>query len=1114
MQPRLLAWALFAVVGACQMCGGQSTSANPASMVAIDHSFGQIPLTFEVNRGQTDPKVKFLSRRKGYTAFLTSGGMVLSLHPSTSGEESAQLRANPRTSRRPASVELKLMGAAKNPTVVGEDLQPGKVNYFFGNDPTKWKTNIATYGRVRYKNVYSGIDVLYYGNHRQLEYDFEIQAGADPAQIQFEVNGVDQCELDAEGNLLLTLGSQQFHLQSPSVYQQSNNQRMVVNGSYVLTDSKHFAFKVASYDPKSPLVIDPVLIYSTYLGSSDDEAITGLAVDSVGSLYVGGFAQSVDFPVTSPGPLASGNDHAFVAKLDPTGSYLVYADYIGGSSMDLGYALTIDAEDDVYLAGSTSSNNFPTVNAYQATNLGSYNTFLTEISADGASILYSTYLGGNGSDWLSAVAIDAVSDVYLTGYTSSTNFPMVNAYQSTVSPNQGGNYGFNGFVTKFEPGGSSLAYSTYIGGSSNVQYSVCDCWGAPESVIVGLALDSSENAYIAGNTNTYNFPTTSGAYESINTAPNNSVIGFVTKFSSSGSLDYSTYFYESSGYITNLNAIAVDGSGSAYVTGMAANDGTFPVTSTSICNPALGAECDWAFVTKFDATASTLLYSTFLGPNNSASPAAIALDQNNDAYVLATTSSSSFVGANPIESYTGGYDLLLTEIDPSASSELFATYLGGAGGAGQTGESMSLDSSGDVYVAGTTTSTDFPTTPGAFQTQSGGNSDLISGFVMKIGPAAAPAVSLTPYSLQYATSIGSTSQPQQVLLRNMGSTALSITSITASQEFEETDNCTLSVPAAGTCTLSVTFLPALVGQQIGSISIKDNAAGSPHIVSLEGTGAGNPVRVSPATLTFPSTPIRTTSAVQIVTLINQDVAGLPITSIQVSGDYAQTNNCPASLASGYSCTITITFGPTATGTRSGELTINDGAIGSPQTVVLSGSGVDFSLTSSVTSSTVEAGGSATYILMLAGVGGAFNNSVALSCSGLPANSQCTLSPTSATPGTGSTSITVTIATTASTAKASAHVAGKSQWEFAFWMQPTGFGVVGLFLSVRKSRRKIVAIVALALIIAPVLLISGCAGGTGIALQGNSGTLFGTYPITVTGSSGSLQHSLVLSLTVN
>ncbi|MFZ0804982.1 MAG: SBBP repeat-containing protein, partial [Candidatus Sulfotelmatobacter sp.] len=621
-------------------------------------------------------------------------------------------------------MQFRLSGATTNPKVVGEDLLPGKVNYFLGNNPTKWRTNVATYARVRYENVYPGIDLVYYGNHRQLEYDFVVSPGADPGLIGFEIQGPSQMQVDEEGNLALQTPNGSLHFQTPAIYQDFGGRHVPITGAYVVKDETHITFQVAHYDPSHPLVIDPVLVYGTYLGGSGDDRATGIAVDSTGSVYVAGYTDSVDFPVATPGSLPSGATHVFVAKLDATGSNLVYADYIGGNSQDYGYALVVDGSNNVYVTGSTASSDFPMVNPYQGTYPGSFNAFLTKISASGSSLLYSTYFGGNGSDIPSGLAIDSLNDVVLAGNTSSTNLPVVNAYQSAVAPNQGGLLGNYGFLTKFNPNGSSLVYSTYLGGNSNIPLNCggIPCWTSPYTAISGVAVDSNGNAYVAGDTNTYNFPTTQGAYLATDTTQMNSNVGFVSKVTSSGSLDYSTYFYESSGILTNIDAIAVDGSGSAYVTGSAVSDGTFPVTSTSICDPGVyGWECGYAFVTKFDPTGSSLLYSTFLGPNNSASPQAIALDANNDVYVLATTSSNTFGIVNGIEPYTNGSDILLAEIDPSASTQLFATYLGGSGD--DSASSVAVDSRGNVYIAGSTDSTDFPVTQGAFQEMVGGNTD-------------------------------------------------------------------------------------------------------------------------------------------------------------------------------------------------------------------------------------------------------------------------------------------------------------------------------------------------------------------------------------------------------
>jgi hypothetical protein len=898
-----------------------------------------LPLTFERNQGQTQPQVKFLSRGRGYTAFLTADGMVLSLRSAKAATSPTPPTAAAQKSLPSvATLQFKLVGAAKNPVAMGEDPQPGKVNYFIGNDPKKWRTNVATYARVRYRNVYPGIDLVYYGNHRQIEYDFAVSPKADASRIQFEIKGAKNVHLDGNGDLVLKTGTGELHFQNPAIYQESNGARTPLQGGYVMQDSTHVGFQLAPRDASKTTVIDPVLVYSTYLGGSGDDQPTGIAVDSSGSVYVAGYTDSADFPLATLGSLPASSTHVFVAKFDVTGSNLVYADYLGGSNQDYGYALALDSANEVYVTGSTASSDFPMVNAYQSTYPGSFNAFLTRISADGSSLLYSTYFGGNGSDIPASVAIDSSSDALIAGNTSSTNLPVSSAYQSTVSPNGGGVWGNYGFVTKFSPDGSQLIYSTYLGGSSNVAYNCggTPCWPSPTSAITGLALDGSGSAYVAGNTNTYDFPTTGGAYITTDSTQQDGIVGFVSKFNGSGALQYSTYFYESSGIYTTVSAIAADSLGSAYITGLAFSDGTFPLTSTTICDPSVyGEACSYAFVTKFDSAGATLLYSTFLGPNNYASPAAIALDANNDAYVLATSSSNTFGLVNGIEAYTSGNDALIAEIDPAAASQLFATFLGGS--SDENSSSMALDSNGNIYVTGNTDSTDFPITQGAFQTILGGATDA---FIAKIAPASAAAVSAAPLSLDFSPqSLSTTSSAQTVLLRNMGSAALTISSITSTANFAETDNCSPGVPAAGSCNLSVTFSPTAVGTLTGSITISDNGAGAPHVIGLSGIGSGAVVAIAPASLTFSSLQVGSTSPDQTVTLTNQGDADLTISNITISGDYAQSNNCPDDLAASASCTFNVTFTPTATGTRTGTITVTDSAAGSPHTVALTGTGV-------------------------------------------------------------------------------------------------------------------------------------------------------------------------------
>jgi hypothetical protein len=1076
------------------------------------------PLTFEVNQGQSAPQVKFLSRGQGYKAFLTAGGIVLSLRPNqpVPVKSASNATASSKSHLPNTILQFRLIGAAQNPAILGEGPLPGRVNYFIGRDPAKWHTNIPTYTSVRYRNVYPGIDLVYYGSHQQLEYDLAVAPGADPSRIQFEITGASHTELDAEGNLVLQTSSGELHFQSPVIYQEASGVRVPVSGSYVMNDSTHIAFHVAQYDASKPLVFDPVLVYSTYLGGSGDDQPSGIAVDSTGSVYLAGSTDSTDFPLATPGSLSSTSTHVFVAKLDPTGSNLVYADYIGGNNEDEGYALALDSANEVYVTGSTASSDFPLVNPYQGTYPGSFNGFLTKVSADGSSLLYSTYLGGNGSDQPASIAIDSLGSVLVAGSTTSKNFPVANAYQATANSNGGGVFGNYGFLTKFSPDGSYLVYSTYLAGNSNVAYN-CDgtpCWSSPYSAINGIAVDSNGNAYAAGITNTYNFPTTSGAYLTNDSTQQNSIVGFAGKFSSSGVLDYSTYFYESSGILTGIKAIAVDGSGSAYITGSAFSDGTFPITSTSICDPGTsGYACDYAFVTKFDPTGSTLLYSTFLGPNNNASPQAIALDAHDDAYVLASTSvlasTPIFDMVNGIEPYSNGSDLLLVEIDPTASTELLATYLGGS--ADESSAGIAIDSTGSLYVAGSTDSSDLPVTQGSFQSVLGGG---IDAFVMKIGPSSAPSVTLSPYSLQYSSqAVNSTSAAQTVLLRNMGSSALAISSITASGDFAESDNCSTSVSAAGSCTLSVTFTPTAAGTRLGSISIRDDAAGSPHVINLSGIGLGPVAAPSPGSLTFSAQIMQTSSAAQAVTLTNTGNATMNVGTIQITGDYAQTNNCPTTLTANSSCSINVTFTPIASGTRSGALTVTDNVQGSPQVVNLTGTGSDFSLASSPSSNTVKPGSAANYTLTVSHVGGSFGNAVKLTCSGMPAQTSCSLSPSAVTPAASSAPSTLTITSTATVSQV-APKASRGAPIYAVWIQLQTIGLFGVVVVASKSSsRKMRGCVLAILLTMALLLMTGCAGGTGIGPTRQTGTTPGTYTITVTGSSGNLQHALPVTLIV-
>jgi len=1011
-------------------CAGQATPRKPAAPLQdkqVQAHYGRLPLTFEANRGQIDPRVKFLAHGSGYAVMLTSGEMVLALRSHTTSV--AQNSANPAAAAAPskssdALIQMKLMGANPNPALAGEQLQAGKVNYFLGNDPQKWQTNVPTYKQVRYQSIYPGIDLVYYGNQSRVEHDFILAPGADPKLIQLEVQGADRLSLDSDGSLVLHKGSDEIRLLAPELYQQFHGMRVPVTGHYTLQNSTRVSFTVGPYDKTMPLVIDPVMVYGTFLGGLADDKATAIAVDSAGSAYVTGWTQSNNFPLAA-GPAPSGQN-VFLAKLDVSGSSLVYADYIGGSSDEVPSAIALDASNHVFVTGYTYSSDYPTVNPFQAAMAGTPEGFVTEISADGASLLYSTYLGGSSSNYVNAIALDADGNIYVAGGTYSLDFPLANAYQATVAPNQGDEYGQYAFLSKLTADGSALLYSTYYAGSQTYTetcYHGVLCWPSPYGNISAIAVDAAGNAYVTGVTNTFDFPVSEAAYETTNGTLWNVTVTVVGKFDPSGNLVYSTYFGavpQNSSEVLPA-AIAVDSQGEAIIAGISYDaSNALPITNTSLCNPESDYGCSGAFLAKLDAAGSTVAFATLLTSEN-ADPQSLVLDPAGNIYVLSSSGwgISSFL-TNPLENYTNGYDLLLQEVDPTASTQLFATFLGGYGNDYPGG--IALDSSGAMYVAGYTNSTDYPVNAAALQGTIGGNND---GFVTKIGTASSPSVALSPSLVQFSIRpVGSVSQPNTSLLRNMGSAALTISNLTTTGDFAETDDCGSSIAAAATCTFTITFNPTAPGPRFGSIMIEDNAAGSPHFINLVGNGATPVVALSATSLSFPSMQINQTSSAQTVSLTNNGNATLLISSFTNSVEYPLTSDCTASLGIGSSCSFHISFKPTAGGAQNGTLTIYDNAPDSPQVVALTGSGyvttgtvapasLTFSsqnvgTTSSSQSVVVSNTGSNSMTISSIEAGGDFAETDTCTTAPVAASATCTIHVTFSPTAAGSRSGTLTI----------------------------------------------------------------------------------------------------------
>jgi hypothetical protein len=657
-------------------------------------------LSFEANQGQTDAQVRFLSRGAGYALFLTPTEAAFSLRkPAASATGSAV----DRQASAADVLHTHLVGANAAPEVVGLDEQAGKSNYFLGNDPTQWRTNIVHYGKVAYRDVYRGIDLVYYGNQQQLEYDFVVQPGADPNVITLAFDGAQDLTLDAQGNLVIHMAGGDVMEHAPVIYQASPDGRQAIAGHYVLQRNHRVGFVVTVYDNSRPLIIDPVLAYATYLGGSDWDEGYGIAVDGAGNAYVTGETSSSNFP-TAPGAFQGtygGDTDAFVAKLNPSGTALVYSSYLGGSREDDGYGIAVDGTGNAYVTGSTGSTNFPTTSYFGAPGGG---TFVTKFSPAGA-LVYSAILGSSN---YSRIAVDGAGNAYVTGVTSGNFLTTPGAFQRTY----GGGYS-NAFVAKLNAGGSGLLYSTYLGGSATD-------YGR------GIAVDGTGNAYVTGYTNSTNFPTTPGAFQR---SSGGGFDAFVAKLNAGGSaLAYSTYL-GGSNYDFG-SGIAVDGFGNAYVTG-STYSGNFPTTPGAFQRTPGGGGFLDAFVAKLNAGGSALVYSTYLGGSNDDEASAIAVDGTGNAYVTGHTYSRDFPttpGAFQ-RSYGGGpWDAFVARLNAGGSALVYSTYLGGNDW--DEGFGIAVDATGNAYVVGSTYSSNFPTTPGALQRNYGGG--FRDAFVAKV----------------------------------------------------------------------------------------------------------------------------------------------------------------------------------------------------------------------------------------------------------------------------------------------------------------------------------------------------------------------------------------------
>jgi hypothetical protein len=784
----------------------QPATATPAARGRIQANYASLPLAFEANQGQTDSQVKYMARGNGYTLFLTANDAVFSLQSRSSESATSRIRrgAVPQAKNSTeqdtqkdltAVVRMQLVGGNSLAKVSASGQLPGKSNYFLGNDPSKWHADVPHFARVSYEDVYPGVNLAYHGAQRQTEFDFVVAPGANPAPIGLHFTGAQGIKTDDSGNLVISSAAGDVELHKPVAYQEQNGARQLVDARFILKANNQVSFELGNYDRSRELVIDPSVsyAYSTYLGGSGNDEGQAISFDGTGAAYVTGETTSANFPVTGASTLA-GTQNVFVTKIAADGSSLVYSTYVGGNKSDSGNSIAVDASGNAFVAGGTSSTTFPVMpnpGALQTTLKGTTNAFVFELGSSGT-LTYSTYLGGTGADVALGIALASGSsgDVYVVGGTSSTDFPILGAIQGTLGT---GNIR-DGFVTKLNSSGTALVFSTYLGGSS-----------VGGDVAGAVAVDSSDNAYVTGQTYSLTFPTKNAFQSACGSCTGGNSNAFVTVINPLGSAYvYSTFL---GGNATDAgDGIAVDSTG-AYVVGITTSS-TFP-TLGGLQN-SYGGGTD-AFVTKLKPDGSALLYSTYLGGSGFDAGASIAVDAGNNAYITGQTNSTNFpTGGATQSAIGGGYDAFVSEINSTGTQLVFSTYLGGSANEDVGGNygAIAVDSTGaNIYVTGNTASTNFPTS-GALQTTNKGGTDV---FVVQYTQPTSPSFTLS------ATALSPTSV-------SPGGSATSTVTVTGDNSFSGTVTlaCTITGPSGPyppTCAAAT----AATGTP-GTLTVKTTAA--------------------------------------------------------------------------------------------------------------------------------------------------------------------------------------------------------------------------------------------------------------------------------------------------
>ncbi|HEV2578211.1 MAG TPA: choice-of-anchor D domain-containing protein [Acidobacteriaceae bacterium] len=1003
------------------------------------------------------------------------------------------------TGHQPGPFAITFDGAQPTPPSAVDRAQ-SQTNYLLGSDPALWRTHVANYARVVYLGLYKDIDAVFYGNGSHLEHDFIVKPGADYRQIRMRLPANSQAHIESDGALTMTLAGMSLRMDAPSIYQNVNGQKQPRDGAFHLQSDGSIGFTVAHYDPRFDLVIDPVLDFSTYLSPLGSDGLA-IATDANGNSYVTGTG-SLGFPVTS-GAFSScatctaNNGVTFISKLSSDGSKLIYSTVLGGNSFAQPTGIAVDASGDAIVSGWTGATDFPTKSGQPILpQNNNYVGFLVSLSPDGSSLNYGTLLSSgpaatqSAMTYATAVALDSTGNAYVTGETGGGFFISSGALNHAVTGNSSYN-SFDVYLAKFSPAGA-LVYSAVLG-TADPQ----NGGGGPIGASA-IAVDAAGDAYVAGQAGTL-WPITSGAYLSTIAGSQPYATPFVIKVAPDAkSVLYSTYL----DYAYVVKGLSVLGNGNVFITGDDAGK-TYPTTSNAyLANNGSGSS---SFLTELNASGSALVYSTMVCATCTVN--GMAIDSSGNIWLASQTSDAQFPLKLPLQSIMASPMSVVSEFDPTGQNLEFSTFLGGP--AAGYASSVAIDPNLRVHVSGAAQYGMYTTSgayAGSVPVPGAGYTSSTYAYVALIDPAVSSAgLCLNPnYAFNLTAPVGSSTE-RQLTITSCGAQPLSITNITTpSGDFSipsAENGCLQNLAVGQSCTVSVHFAPSVSGNQSSTLTIASNSP-IPAVLPLTGTGTTAPVMTLSATsLTFGPQLVGTTSAAQTITISNTGNATLNgIGFGQISADepiFPLTYTCGYSLAPNTSCTFSVAFKPSATGTTSATVLVENSSNLPLQQVSLSGTSpkTPFSIgtqTAGSTSNTVTAGVTANYALSITTAGG-YTGTVNMSCTGLPANASCGFTPAnlSLTSGTP-TNFTLSISTETTQTAALLHT---GEWGT----------VLGLLLVIpfKRNRKRAAALVCFGTLLFATA-ISGCSGG------GGSGTTTpqplkvapGTYTIQLTASDAS------------